>query len=112
MIFKSCAWPIMMKEENGTILGEVRPTSESFERKLANAVLFCCPCVFRCRKSVGVGRDNNGDDDSTIITTTTPVIALRLNRNNDTVYVEHRDARIEFRGDEREICIARCIIDV
>lgn len=75
MILKFCAWPSEMKEE----------------RKIADAVLRCCPCVFRCRKSVGV--DNNDEDDgvasvSTVITTvTTPVIAMRLNRNSDTVYV-------------------------
>ncbi|XP_011063428.1 PREDICTED: uncharacterized protein LOC105151429 [Acromyrmex echinatior] len=89
MIFKF--WPIEMKEENGALVGEVRPASRSGEYKIANAILFCCPCVFRCRKSVGVGRDNDGDGDgnasvSTIITTTTtPVIALRLNRNSDTI---------------------------
>ncbi|KYN18996.1 hypothetical protein ALC57_08669 [Trachymyrmex cornetzi] len=89
MIFKF--WPIEMKEENGALVGEVRTASRFGEYKIANAVLFCCPCVFRCRKSVGVGRDNDGDGDgnesiSTIITTTTtPVIALRLNRNSDTI---------------------------
>ncbi|KAG5333457.1 TGRM1 protein, partial [Acromyrmex heyeri] len=89
MIFKF--WPIEMKEENGALVGEVRPASRFGEYKIANAVLFCCPCVFRCRKSVDVGRDNDGDGDgnasvSTIITTTTtPVIALRLNRNSDTI---------------------------
>ncbi|EFN68292.1 Uncharacterized protein KIAA0423 [Camponotus floridanus] len=73
MILKFCAWPSEMKEE----------------RKIADAVLRCCPCIFRCRKSVGV--DNNDEDDgvasvSTVITTvTTPVIAMRLNRNSDTV---------------------------
>lgn len=75
MILKFCAWPSEMKGE----------------RKITDAVLRCCPCVFRCRKSVGV--DNNDEDDgvasvSTVITTvTTPVIAMRLNRNSDTVYV-------------------------
>ncbi|KAL6256824.1 hypothetical protein P5V15_011763, partial [Pogonomyrmex californicus] len=92
MIFKFCKWPIEMKEQNGAVVDETRPTSRSTEDKIANAVLFCCPCIFRCRKSVGVGRDGNDDNVndnasiSTIITTaTTPVIALRLNRNSDTV---------------------------
>lgn len=73
MILKFCAWPNEMKEEH----------------KIADAVFRCCPCVFRCRKSVGV--DNNDEDDgvasvSTVITTvTTPVIAMRL--NSDTAYV-------------------------
>ncbi|KYN37363.1 hypothetical protein ALC56_08266 [Trachymyrmex septentrionalis] len=51
-------------------------------------------------KSVDVGRENDGDGDgnasvSTIITTTTtPVIALRLNRNSDTMYVDHRGSNL------------------
>lgn len=79
MILKFCSWPSKAKEEH----------------KIADAVLRCCPCIFRCRKSVGV--DNDDVDEgaasiSTVITTaTTPVIALRLNRNGDTVYVDvHR----------------------
>ncbi|KYN01938.1 hypothetical protein ALC62_07241, partial [Cyphomyrmex costatus] len=55
-------------------------------------------------KSVGVSRDNDGDGDgnasiSTIITTTTPVIALRLNRNSDTVYVDHRGSNLRRMKD-------------
>ncbi|EZA46397.1 hypothetical protein X777_00202 [Ooceraea biroi] len=90
MIFKSCAWPNEMKDENA--IG-ASAANEATERKIADAVLRCCPCVFRCRKSVGVDHDKDEDDNvsiSTIITTaTTPVIALRLNRNSDTVYVVH-----------------------
>lgn len=92
MIFKSCAWPSEMKEENHAVVGEIS-ASGATERKIANVVLRCCPCIFRCRKSVGVDRDHDEEDGenasiSTIITTaTTPVIALRLSRNSDTVYV-------------------------
>lgn len=78
MILKFCTWPSEAKKE----------------RKIANAVLHCCPCVFRCRKSVGIDNDDEEDDVasiSTVITTaTTPVIALRLSRNSDTVYVIRR----------------------
>lgn len=87
MIFKSCAWPSEVKEAGGT------PSAGRTEHKIAHAVLRCCPCVFRCRKSVGVSRDEDGDDDgasvSTIVTTATatPVIALRLNQSRDTAYV-------------------------
>ncbi|KYM80071.1 hypothetical protein ALC53_09482 [Atta colombica] len=110
MIFKF--WPIKMKE-NGALVGEVRPASRFGEYKIANAVLFCCPCVFRCRKSVDVGRNNDDDGDgnasvSTIITTTTtPIIALRLNRNSDTMYVVHRGSNLRRMKD-----VARFIIDV
>jgi len=113
MIFKFYAWPIEMKEENGAIIDEIRPATRSAEHKIANTILFCCPCVFRCRKSIGVGRDNDGDGDSnasvsTIITTaTTPVIALRLNRNSDTVYVDHHRSNLRGLKD-----VARFIIDV
>lgn len=103
MIFKSCGWPSEVKE----VGGGTSPANRT-ERKIAHAVLRCCPCVFRCRKSVGISRDENDDDDgggggggggsdddgdgasvSTIITTATatPVIALKLDQSNDTVYV-------------------------
>ncbi|KOC66267.1 Protein FAM179B [Habropoda laboriosa] len=101
MIFKYCTWPEEGKEaDKATVLKNGEPNSiekdENFNEesgnsrrkkyKIANMVLRYCPCAFRCRQPVDVGREEE-DSISTIITTvhTTPVIPLRLNRSNDTI---------------------------
>ncbi|KOX77783.1 hypothetical protein WN51_10573 [Melipona quadrifasciata] len=99
MIFKYCVWT---EEANNTItvlkgteansiekdenFNEESTNSRRKEYKIANTILRYCPCAFRCRQPVDIGREEE-DSISTIVTTvnTTPVIPLRLNSSNDTI---------------------------
>ncbi|KAG7203787.1 hypothetical protein KM043_013808 [Ampulex compressa] len=59
---------------------------EKSEFWLAGTALRCCPCVFRCRRPVGVEKENEKTPSTTVTTAnTTPVIALRLNQSTDTI---------------------------
>lgn len=110
MIFKYCAWT---EEANNTItvlkgteansiekdenFNEESTNSRRKEHKIANTILRYCPCAFRCRQPVDVGREEEEEEEdsvSTIVTTvnTTPVIPLRLNSSNDTMYVFKRNS--------------------
>ncbi|KAK2580453.1 hypothetical protein KPH14_006196 [Odynerus spinipes] len=83
MIFKYCVWSNETKEDNR--LDDVKRSEK--EHNLAGTVLRCCPCVFRCRRSIGIGNENDDQSVSTIISNadTTPVIAVRLHRSTDTI---------------------------
>lgn len=103
MIFKYCAWPeegnqgdkaiVLKTKESNSIERDQNFNEESRdlrkkEYKIANTILRYCPCAFRCRQPVGIEKE---DEDSilTIVTTvnTTPVIPLRSNPSNETMYV-------------------------
>ena len=73
MIFKYCVWPDASKDDtNGKVLINgndspspivVKPLSG---RKIAEGLLGCCPCAFRCRRAIGVEAKDAGNGVSTI----------------------------------------------
>ena len=91
MIFKYCAWPSETKEETKVLETETKSRISENGGKFTESVLRCCPCVFRCRRAIGIGNENDEHTSSTGISnqleTVTPVIALSLNRNSDNMYV-------------------------
>lgn len=100
MIFKYCVWSDPAKEEaligtngnaasagNGSATHPVTPTGTTIlreqplnsGRKLVEGLLGCCPCAFRCRRSIGI---------DTPATTESPVLAngtADIPRNGDLV---------------------------
>ncbi|KAF7413455.1 hypothetical protein HZH68_001944 [Vespula germanica] len=84
MIFKYCVWSNETKDDNKLDENNVKSSNEY---NFAGTVLRCCPCVFRCRRSIGIGNENDNGSISTIITNpnVTPVIAVRLHRSTDTI---------------------------
>lgn len=89
MIFKYCPWPAD-KEENKIITNETENRISNSGGKFTESLLRCCPCIFRCRRAIGIGYDSAqkiSTELSNQLETVTPVIALSLNRNSETMYV-------------------------
>lgn len=87
MIFKYCPWPAD-KEENKIITNETENRISNSGGKFTESLLRCCPCIFRCRRAIGIGYDSAqkiSTELSNQLETVTPVIALSLNRNSETI---------------------------
>lgn len=89
MIFKYCSWP-SDKEDSKIITNENKNRINDSGGKFTESILRCCPCIFRCRRAIGIGNDNAqkiSTELSNQLETVTPIIALGLNRNSETMYV-------------------------
>lgn len=90
MIFKYCSWPSESKEDGKIITNETENRIADSGGKFTESILRCCPCIFRCRRAIGIGNETAqkiSTELSNQLETVTPVIALSLNKNLETMYV-------------------------